>query len=94
MQKLGELIAAHPTEARSVLRRVRGLLLSSSWDTRVAAGHAVAAIASQTPRFTPGGWRAQMEMKSEKESTGCLDVVKKGEALDLPNPSSSSPVNT
>jgi TATA-binding protein-associated factor len=51
--QIGELIAAHPAEARPVLRKVRRLLLSPSWDTRVAAGHAIAAIASQTPRFAP-----------------------------------------
>jgi TATA-binding protein-associated factor len=49
--QVGDLIAAHPTEVRPVLARVRRLLLSPSWDTRVAAGHALAAIASQTPRF-------------------------------------------
>lgn len=51
--QIGEVVAAHPTEIRPVLRRVRRLLLVPSWDTRVAAGHALSAIASQAPAFAP-----------------------------------------
>lgn len=71
--QIGELIAAHPGETRPVLRKVRRLLLSPSWDTRVAAGHAIAAIASQTPRFVP-------VKLSPEEVAGFGEVVKNEEA--------------
>lgn len=51
--QLGELVAAHSSETRPVLCRVRRLLFSSSWEARVAAGQAIAAIADQSPRFVP-----------------------------------------
>lgn len=51
--QIGELVAAHPSETRPVLRRVRRLLRSSLWETRIAAGQAIAAIAEHTPRFIP-----------------------------------------
>lgn len=49
--QIGELVAAYPTKARSVLNRVRRLLLVADWDTRVAAGYAVKAISDQTPSY-------------------------------------------
>lgn len=51
--QIGDLVAAHPSETRPVLRRVRRLLKSTSWETRIAASQAVAAIAEHTPRFVP-----------------------------------------
>lgn len=51
--QIGELVAAHPSETRPVLRRVRRLLRSPVWEARVAAGEALAAIADQSPRFIP-----------------------------------------
>lgn len=51
--QIGDLVAAHPAEARSVLRRVRRLLKCTTWETRIAAGQAIAAIADQTPQFVP-----------------------------------------
>ncbi len=52
-KQIGELVASHPSETRPVLRRVRRLLRSPTWDTRVAAGQAIAAIADQSPSFAP-----------------------------------------
>lgn len=51
--QIGDLVAAHPLETRPVLRRVRRLLRSTSWETRIAAGHAIGAIAQQSPPFSP-----------------------------------------
>lgn len=51
--QIGDLVAAHPSETRPVLRRVRRLLLSTTWEARVAAGEALASIADQSPRFIP-----------------------------------------
>ncbi|CDF32085.1 unnamed protein product [Chondrus crispus] len=51
--QVGDLVAAHPSETRPVLRRVRRLLKSTTWETRIAASHAIAAIAEHAPRFVP-----------------------------------------
>eukprot|EP00189_Rhodosorus_marinus_P000420 CAMPEP_0113964986 /NCGR_PEP_ID=MMETSP0011_2-20120614/7486_1 /TAXON_ID=101924 /ORGANISM="Rhodosorus marinus" /LENGTH=1812 /DNA_ID=CAMNT_0000977433 /DNA_START=209 /DNA_END=5643 /DNA_ORIENTATION=- /assembly_acc=CAM_ASM_000156 len=48
-EQVGELVAAHPAQAKYVLKRVRRLLRSVQWDTRIAGGHAIRAIADQTP---------------------------------------------
>eukprot|EP00171_Calliarthron_tuberculosum_P010240 IDg10240t1 len=52
-KQIGELVASHPLETRPVLKRVRRFLRSSAWETRVAAGYALAAIADQSPSFAP-----------------------------------------
>ncbi|KAI0561933.1 DNA helicase [Gracilaria domingensis] len=51
--QVGELVAAHPSETRPVLRKVRRLLRSMTWETRVAAGDAIARIAESSPQFQP-----------------------------------------
>lgn len=51
--QIGDLVAAHPSETRPVLRRVRNLLRSPVWETRIAASQAIAAIAEHSPRFVP-----------------------------------------
>lgn len=49
--QIGDLVAAHPSETRPILCRVRRLLRSPVWEARVAAGEALAAIADQSPHF-------------------------------------------
>lgn len=60
--QIGDLVAAHPSETSPVLRRVRRLLRSPAWETRIAAGQAIAAIAEHSPRFVP----QPAQSKSEK----------------------------
>lgn len=79
--QVGELVAAHPAEVRPVLRRVRKLLRSSNWDSRVAAGHALASIASSTPRFVPN-------VSSEAHSS-MADTSKSDERSNVEDPVSS-----
>jgi hypothetical protein len=69
--QIGEIVAAHPSEARPVLGRVRQLLVADSWDTRVAAGHALAAIAEQAPRFVPTRPVADTNCKHEDAGSVC-----------------------
>lgn len=52
-KQIGELVAAHPSETRPVLKSVRRFLRSTTWETRIAAGYALAAIADQSPSFAP-----------------------------------------
>jgi len=54
-RQIGEVVAAHPTEAGGIVKRVRKLLIEEEWETRIAAGHAMASIAEVTPRWVPGG---------------------------------------
>jgi len=59
-RQLGDLAAAHAAQTPALLRRVRRLLNASSWDTRVAAGHTIAAIAGHTPAFVAPAGDQQM----------------------------------
>lgn len=72
-KQIGELVAAHPSETRPVLRRVRRFLRSSTWDTRVAAGHAIAAIADHSPSFAP-----KIEAVVEAKNDGMQDDAAAG----------------
>ncbi|KAI8830148.1 hypothetical protein BC829DRAFT_426554 [Chytridium lagenaria] len=52
-QQLGDIQRQHPDELYNLLARVLVHLRSESWETRVAAGHAVAAIAKNVPEWSP-----------------------------------------
>ncbi|KAK7502412.1 hypothetical protein BaRGS_00006365 [Batillaria attramentaria] len=54
-EQLGEVQRLHPYELNNLLAKVRGYLRSSSWDTRVAAGQALEAIAKNVPQWEPHG---------------------------------------
>ncbi len=48
-KQLGEVIRIHPHELPVILSRLLRCIRSSSWETRVAAGYAVSAIAKSVP---------------------------------------------
>ncbi len=80
-KQIGELVAAHPAETRPVLRRVRRFLRSTSWETRVAAGYAIAAIADQSPKFVTKNVlppRSVLTINKEKNEN-----VQEGKAEDV-----------
>ncbi|KAL1916044.1 uncharacterized protein VTP21DRAFT_6048 [Calcarisporiella thermophila] len=52
-QQLGEIQKQHPGELRNLLSRVLVHLRSKSWETRVAAGQAIEAIAKNVPEWNP-----------------------------------------
>ncbi|KAI9288630.1 hypothetical protein BC943DRAFT_288000 [Umbelopsis sp. AD052] len=52
-QQLGEIQKQHPTELYNLLTRVIVHLRSKSWETRVAAGQAIEAIAANVPEWNP-----------------------------------------
>lgn len=52
-QQLGEVQKLHPHELQNLLNRVHAFLKSSSWDTRIAAGQAIEAIAHNVPQWNP-----------------------------------------
>jgi hypothetical protein len=45
----------HPHELHTLLSRIVRLLRSSAWDTRIAAGQAVAAVLEHVPQWDPAG---------------------------------------
>ncbi|XP_030839988.1 TATA-binding protein-associated factor 172 [Strongylocentrotus purpuratus] len=49
-QQLGEVQKLHPHDLHILLSKVHGYLKSGSWDTRIAAGQAVEAIAKNVPQ--------------------------------------------
>ncbi|RUS21143.1 hypothetical protein BC937DRAFT_93516 [Endogone sp. FLAS-F59071] len=52
-QQLGEIQKQHPTELYNLLSRVIVHLRSKSWETRIAAGQAIEAIANNVPEWDP-----------------------------------------
>eukprot|EP00177_Eucheuma_denticulatum_P003912 GFKZ01007074.1.p1 GENE.GFKZ01007074.1~~GFKZ01007074.1.p1 ORF type:complete len:1849 (+),score=239.07 GFKZ01007074.1:129-5675(+) len=64
--QIGDLVAAHPSETRPILRRVRRLLRSTAWETRIAASQAIAAIAEHSPRFVPQATQAEEDLQLPK----------------------------
>ena len=70
-QQLGELVAAHPAELQLVLRRIRRLLRASVWETRIAAGQAISATASKTPKYVSKRAVAKKEDAVRREAP-CL----------------------
>lgn len=92
--QIGELVGAHPSETRPVLGRVRRLLCATTWETRIAAGQAIAAIADQSPRFVPDPSASSRQVivdpSSSVKQENNVDTVKSEEQL-LSNPSSTNP---
>ncbi|XP_050390117.1 TATA-binding protein-associated factor 172 [Patella vulgata] len=54
-EQLGEVQKLHPYELNNLLSKVHVYLRSSNWDTRIAAGQAVEAIAKNVPQWEPRG---------------------------------------
>ncbi|CAJ0752198.1 15832_t:CDS:10 [Entrophospora sp. SA101] len=52
-QQLGEIQKQHPSELHNLLSRVIVHLSSKEWDTRLAAGQAIEAIAKNVPHWNP-----------------------------------------
>ncbi|XP_059168420.1 TATA-binding protein-associated factor 172-like [Physella acuta] len=54
-EQLGDVVRLHPHELNNLLIKTHGFLRSSCWETRVAAGQAVDAIARNVPQWEPRG---------------------------------------
>lgn len=76
-QQLGEVQKLHPHELQNLLKRVHVYLKSSNWDTRIAAGEAIEAIASNVPNWEPVG----LQVKAEKEPNENITESNKKDAL-------------
>ncbi|XP_068672856.1 TATA-binding protein-associated factor 172-like [Montipora foliosa] len=75
-QQLGEVQKLHPHELQNLLNRVHVFLKSSSWDTRIAAGQAIEAIAQNVPQWDPAtSQKIKVEpAEGNKEETGSNTV--------------------
>ncbi|XP_024523098.1 TATA-binding protein-associated factor BTAF1 [Selaginella moellendorffii] len=51
-KQIGEIAKQHPTELQALLKRVGHFLRSKSWETRVAAAHAIGSIAENVSHVT------------------------------------------
>ncbi|KAM7432717.1 btaf1 RNA polymerase II [Porites harrisoni] len=77
-QQLGEVQKLHPHELHNLLSRVHVFLKSSSWDTRIAAGQAVEAIAQNVPQWNPaaiGRIKAEPVEKDKVEETSESELL-------------------
>lgn len=94
--QIGDLVAAHPSETRPVLRRVRRLLRSPTWETRIAASQAIAAIAEHSPRFVPAtspDHKAEPKTEQDLVPTGLTSPHEgKMEPMELEHTKSSNPI--
>ncbi|XP_033630416.1 TATA-binding protein-associated factor 172-like [Asterias rubens] len=52
-QQLGEVQKLHPHEIHNLLFKIHFYLKSSTWETRIAAGHAIEAVAKHVPHWAP-----------------------------------------
>ncbi|XP_054284779.1 TATA-binding protein-associated factor 172-like [Macrosteles quadrilineatus] len=68
--QLGEVQRLHPHELHTLLGRITGLLRSSAWDTRIAAGQAVTAVLDNVPQWDPAG-----TLDSNSENADPLQAV-------------------
>lgn len=61
-KQIGEVQKLHPHELHNLLNRLLTYLHSSSWDSRIAAAHAVESILLNVPKWEP----KPVEIKSGK----------------------------
>jgi TATA-binding protein-associated factor len=61
--QIGEVVRLHPHEIGVMLGKLKPLLVSKNWDTRVAAAQAVEALADKMPPWDP-----KVRVKHEAEA--------------------------
>ncbi|XP_052235352.1 TATA-binding protein-associated factor 172-like isoform X2 [Dreissena polymorpha] len=71
-EQLGDVQKLHPYELGNLLSKLHGFLLSTNWDTRIAAAQAVNAIARNVPLWDPRGAPKQEDIKDEYMLNGKL----------------------
>lgn len=82
-RQIGDIAKSHPRDLTSLLKKVAQYLRSKNWDTRVAAAHAIGAIAQNVKHTSVNDLYAAVEMKmSETGIDGSL-----GNILAWPNQS-------
>ncbi|CAH1273032.1 BTAF1 [Branchiostoma lanceolatum] len=72
-QQIGQVQKLHPHELHNLLAKVLTFLRSDNWDTRIAAGQAIEAIARNVPLWEPRGVVKKEEDPAEGRSTPVRD---------------------
>ncbi|KAF8783592.1 hypothetical protein HU200_000532 [Digitaria exilis] len=70
-RQIGEIAKSHPQELNALLKKVSQYARSKSWDTRVAAAHAIGAIAENVKHTSLKDLCASVE--AEKHASGLSD---------------------
>ncbi|KAK1266024.1 Chromatin structure-remodeling complex protein SYD [Acorus gramineus] len=73
-QQVGDIVKSHPQDLHSLLKKVSQYLRSKNWDTRVAAAHAVGAIARNVKHTSLKELFQYVE--GEMSKAGISDVAK------------------
>ncbi|CAN6448955.1 unnamed protein product [Victoria cruziana] len=73
-RQIGDIAKAHPQDLSSLLKKISQFLRSKNWDTRVAAAHAVGAIAENVGHTSLNEMFSRLE--SEMLKVGVPDDVK------------------
>ncbi|KAF3783221.1 TATA-binding protein-associated factor, partial [Nymphaea thermarum] len=73
-RQIGDIARAHPQDLSSLLKKISQFLRSKNWDTRVAAAHAVGAIAENVRHTSLNELYSRLE--SEMLKAGVPDDVK------------------
>ncbi|XP_065193343.1 TATA-binding protein-associated factor 172-like [Sycon ciliatum] len=79
-QQIGQVQKVHPHELPTLLKSVHVYLRSSSWETRIAAGQAVEAIAENVPTWQPVATQGSV---THAQSTEPPEVERDEEASQL-----------
>ncbi|XP_031555940.1 TATA-binding protein-associated factor 172-like [Actinia tenebrosa] len=69
--QLGEVQKLHPHELPNLLARVHTFLKSDNWDTRIAGGQAIEAIANNVPMWDPPG----VQVKAEAQDSSSVSSM-------------------
>ncbi|AQK88882.1 TATA-binding protein-associated factor BTAF1 [Zea mays] len=70
-RQIGEIAKSHPQELNSLLKKVSQYIRSKNWDTRVAAAHAIGAIAENVKHTSLKDLYASVQ--AEKHASGFSD---------------------
>ncbi|KAL6618657.1 hypothetical protein ACP70R_033796 [Stipagrostis hirtigluma subsp. patula] len=88
-RQIGEIAKSHPQELNALLKKVSQYSRSKNWDTRVAAAHAIGAIAENVKHTTLKDLFASVE--AEKHASGLSEGIgDEGSALLRADTSASS----
>jgi TATA-binding protein-associated factor len=87
-RQIGEIAKSHPQELNALLKKVSQYTRSKNWDTRVAAAHAIGAIAENVKHTSLKDLCASVE--AEKHASGLSDGSDDAGSLPRADPAATS----
>eukprot|EP01133_Synstelium_polycarpum_P000248 gene248-301_t len=73
-QQIGEVQRLHPHDLQTLCENLHTRLLSKDWDTRIAAGQALEAIASNVPLWIPNADQQQTTTTTTQQNGAAIDM--------------------